>query len=61
MCNLSEAIEESGIEKGMEEGIEKGINLAKKVMKCVREGYSEKEIAEICDISVEKVNEIMED
>ena len=61
MTNLSEAIEERGIEKGLEEGIEKGINLAKKVKRCLREGCSEKKIAEICGISVEKVNEIMED
>ena len=61
MCNLSEAIEEKGIEKGIEEGIEKGINLTKKVLRCSREGCTEKEIAELCGISVEKVNEIMED
>ena len=61
MCNLSEAIEEKGIEKGIEEGIEKGINLTKKVLRYVREGRNNDEIAELCGITIEQVHEITED
>lgn len=57
MCNLSEAIEESGIEKGMAQGI----NLVKKVLRYVREGRNDKEIAELCGITIEQVHEITED
>ena len=53
MCNLSEAIEEKGIEKG--------INLTKKVLRYVREGRNNDEIAELCGITIEQVHEITED
>ena len=53
MCNLSEAIEEKGIEKG--------INLTKKVLRYVKEGRNNEEIAELCGITIEQVREITED
>ena len=53
MCNLSEAIEEQGIEQGL--------LLAKKIITLAKEGRSEGEIAEICGITVDKVREITED
>lgn len=57
MCNLSEAIEEQGIEQG----IERGLLLAKKIMTLAKEDRNEEDIAEICGISVDKVREITED
>ena len=48
-----------GIE--MEQEIEKGINLTKKVLRYVREGRNNDEIAELCGITIEQVHEITED
>ena len=57
MCNLSEAIEE----KGLERGLEQGILLTKKVMKLSAGGMEEEEIARVCLITAEKVHEILVD
>lgn len=48
MCNLSEAIEENAI------------YLVKKVLSFSAEGMSDAEIAEICGITEEKVQKILE-
>ena len=51
---------EEGREEGREEGIEEGIELAKKVFKLLSKGESISNIAKICEISEEKVKEILE-
>ena len=57
MCNLSEAIEEKGIEKGRIDGI----TLTKKALKLSAEGLSPAEIARHLHISIELVETILED
>ena len=47
-------------EKGRVEGKEEGINLTKKVFKLANKGESISNIAKICEISEEKVKEILE-
>ncbi|MGG7057924.1 hypothetical protein ACQPUY_07125 [Clostridium nigeriense] len=44
----------------LEEGREEGIELAKKVFKLLSKGESISNIAKICNISEEKVKEIIE-
>ncbi len=52
MCNLSEAIEERGIEKG--------IFLTKRILGLFQKGWQVEQIAEECGISTDKVHEIIE-
>ena len=49
-----------GIAKGREEGREQGVRLAKKVYQLHAQGKCNEDIAIECDISVEKVGEILE-
>lgn len=56
MCNLSDLIEERGIERGIDQGIE----LTKKVFKANTEGKSNNEIAKECGIPISKVKEILD-
>ena len=51
---------EEGREEGLIEGEEKGINLTKRVFKLASKGESISNIAKICEISEEKVKEILE-
>ncbi|CDM70010.1 hypothetical protein CM240_2893 [Clostridium bornimense] len=53
-------LEEKGRVEGKEEGREEGINLTKKVFKLANKGESISNIAKICEISEEKVKEILE-
>ena len=55
MCNISELIEE----RGMERGIDRGIYLTKQALKLSSQGVSEQEIAEKLEITVEQVQEIL--
>ena len=50
---------EEGISIGEEEGISIGKQLTKQVFQLWMAGKTEKEIAEICEISVEEVREIL--
>ena len=56
---LEEGIKE-GIKEGLEQGIKEGILLTKKVLKLSMEGVSIDEIAKLCEITEEKVKEILE-
>ena len=56
---LKEGLEE-GIKEGLEQGIKEGILLTKKVLKLSMEGVSIDEIAKLCEITEEKVKEILE-
>ena len=51
---------EEGREDGIREGEIKGIELAKKVFKLLNKGETVENIAKICEISEEKVKEIIE-
>ena len=51
---------EQGIKEGIKEGLEQGILLTKKVLKLSMEGVAIDEIAKLCEITEEKVNEILE-
>ena len=48
------------IEEGRKEGREEGIKLTKKVFKLLNTGESIESIAQICNISVDMVKEIIE-
>ena len=52
---------EQGIEKGIEKGIDSGIVLMKTVLRFHAQGYSYAQIAEKCDIPIEKVKYILDD
>ena len=56
---LKEGLEQ-GIKEGIKEGLEQGILLTKKVLKLSMEGVAIDEIAKLCEITEEKVNEILE-
>ena len=56
---LKEGLEE-GIKEGIKEGLEQGILLTKKVLKLSVEGVAIDEIAKLCEITEEKVKEILE-
>ena len=56
---LKEGLEE-GLKEGIKEGLEQGILLTKKVLKLSMEGVSIDEIAKLCEITEEKVKEIIE-
>ena len=49
MCNLSDMIEERGIEKGRAEGIEKG--KTEMILSMLREGISEEQILKIAKLT----------
>ena len=49
-----------GRESGLREGEEKALLLAKRIFKLAQAGKTPKEIAEICEVSVEKVQHILE-
>lgn len=55
---------EQGIEQGLEQGIlqgqKQGIQLAKRVIKLAEQGKNPEEIAGICQMPVERINEILE-
>ncbi len=55
---MCQAIREM-IEEGREEGREEGLDLAKKIFRFYRDGKSNEEIANECNISVAKVAEIL--
>lgn len=56
---LKEGLEE-GLKEGIKEGLEQGILLTKKVLKLSMEGVSIYEIAKLCEITEEKVKEIID-
>ncbi len=60
MCNLSDLVEEHGIEKGIKKGIEKGIEkgVIKLVWKKVNKGKSLEAIAEDLECSTDSINYI---
>lgn len=45
---------------GMEQGIQEGLQLAKKIFKLSIQGKTAEEIAELCDIPIEKVRLILD-
>lgn len=51
MCNLSEGIEEKGIEKGIE----------KTIIAMHKKGYSVVQIADITEKSIDEINSIIKD
>lgn len=51
---------EQGLQEGRQEGRQEGVNLAKRVFKLHMQGKTPDEIAEISQIPVEKVREILE-
>ncbi|MCF0124614.1 MAG: sigma-70 family RNA polymerase sigma factor, partial [Clostridia bacterium] len=59
MSPLGQKIYNQGIEQGIEQGEIKGIMLTKKVIKLNLEGKTVAEIAKECEISEEKVKDIL--
>ena len=62
MCNLSDGIEERGIEKGIKKGMERGIaeGEATIILKFYNKGFTEEQIAEVTDNSLEEIKNIIE-
>ena len=62
MCNLSDGIEERGIEKGIKKGMERGIaeGEATIILKFYNKGFTEEQIAEVTDKSLEEIKNIIE-
>ena len=66
MCNLSEGIEERGIEKGIKKGMERGIKKgiaegeATIILKFYNKGFTEEQIAEVTDKSLEEIKHIID-
>ena len=60
MCNLSDMIEERGIEKGRAEGIKRGIEKGKTeiILSMLREGISEEQILKIANLTKEELDEL---
>lgn len=60
MCNLSEGIEERGIEKGIKQGIEKGIaeSRMETAIELMKERFPMEKIARITRLSMEKLQEL---
>ena len=50
MCNLSQGVEERGIEKG----------LAEAVLRIYKKGYSIEQISDLLDMNIEKIKAIIE-
>ena len=48
-------------EEGRKEGLKVGISRTKRVLKLAAEGKKKEEIAEICQITVEEVAEVLEE
>ena len=57
MCNLSDLIEERGIEKGIEQGIEQGdrLRLMSQIKKKLAKGKSLEQIADELEETVENI------
>lgn len=58
MCNLSDGIEERGIEKGIKKGIAEGE--ATIILKLYNKGFTEEQIAEVTDKSLEEIKHIID-
>ena len=60
MCNLSEGIEERGIEKGIKQGIEKGMAESRMEMaiELMKEKFPMEKISRITRLSMEKLQEL---
>ena len=64
MCNLSEGIEERGIEKGIKQGIEKGIEKGiaesrmETAVELMKEKFPMEKISRITRLSMEKLQEL---
>lgn len=59
-----EAFEEGlqvGRQQGLQQGMQQGVHLTKKVLQLSAQNTSPEMIAKLCEISVEKVREILED
>ena len=56
MCNLSEKIEEKGIESGRAEG---EVKMIKMIMKMYQQGFAEKQIAFITEKDEKEIREIL--
>lgn len=56
MCEALQGIFDDGVELGMKQGI----SLAKQIFQMWKEGRSEEEIADQCNISLQKVKEFLE-
>ena len=56
MCNLSQAIEDKGIQKGLQKGIQEGIENGKKetAFELYQDGFSIKQIAKYTKVSIKK-------
>ena len=50
MCNLSQGVQERGIEKG----------LAEAVLRIYKKGYSIEQISDLLDMNIEKIKAIIE-
>ena len=55
MCQALQGI----FDDGVEQGIEQGLALAKRILLLWREGRSEEEIADQCNVSLQDVKEIL--
>ncbi|MGL4874336.1 MAG: Rpn family recombination-promoting nuclease/putative transposase [Clostridium sp.] len=51
---------EEDLKEGLEKGEDRGIELTKKVFKLSNSGESIEEIAKVCDVSIDKINKILE-
>ena len=60
MCEALQGIFDDGVEQGIQWGKEQGISLAKQIFRLWRDGKSEEEIAEQCNIALQEVKEILE-
>ncbi len=58
MCNLSDLVEERGIEKGIDWGAE--LKLVQQVVKKLKKSYTMAQIAEALEESEEKISRIIE-
>ncbi len=60
MCNLSEGIEERGIEKGIKQGIEKGMaeSRMETAIELMKEKFPMEKISRITRLSMEKLQEL---
>ena len=60
MCNLSEGIEERGIEKGIKQGIEKGMaeSRMETAIELMKEKFPMEKISWITRLSMEKLQEL---
>lgn len=61
ICEKEEMLREEGREEGREIGKEIGIRLAKQVIRMDQSGVSREEIAKKCEITIEDVDQILDD